>query len=98
MKWYSDFYSIENEIRATDTPEGIYSLCGLSKEGKVRAMLTYYSDDDHAPDKQIRIDFGRKGKFEVFLLDKEHDAPLTDRTEDLTFCMKVQTCLYLVEV
>ena len=36
------------------------------------AMVTYYNDNDNAEKKDIKIDFGKKGTYEIYLLDKEH--------------------------
>lgn len=97
MKWYSSFYKLENEVRAENSVENIYSICGVDKSGKITAMLTYYSDNDNAPDKEIQIDFGKKGKYRVYLLDDHHDGELVDITEKLKFNIKVHTCLYICE-
>ena len=97
MKWYSSFYKLESEIRPENDAENIYSLCGVDKDGKITAMLTYYSDNDNAPDKQIKLDFGRKGTYEVYLLDDKYDEKLIETGEELVFDMKVHSCLYIRE-
>ena len=98
FKWYSEFYDLENELRSETDPQNIYSLCGIDKEGKVTAMVTYYADDDNASEKEIEIDFGKNSKYEVYLLDDEHNAELTDTTDSLTFNMKVHSCLLIKEI
>lgn len=47
LMWYGKFYDMENEIRAENKIENIYSLCGVDKNGKVLCAITYYSDDDN---------------------------------------------------
>ena len=74
LMWYGKFYDLENEIRAENKIENIYSLCGVDKDGKALCIITHYSDDDNAETKEIKIDFGRKGKYEIYSLDSEHDG------------------------
>ena len=98
MLWYSDFYKLEGEVRAENEVDKIYTLCGVSDSGKVTAMLTYYTDNDNAPNKEIELDFGKDGKYEVYLLDKEHDGELIDTTDKLLFNMSVHSCLLIKEI
>ena len=98
MLWYSFFYQTEYEVRAENDCEGIYSLCGVDREGKITAMFTYYSDDDNAPQKRMAADFGRDAKFEVYLLDETHDGEMTGVTDSPEFTMDIHSCLLLREV
>ena len=70
----------------------------MSDSGKVTAMLTYYTDNDNAHNKEIELDFGKDGKYEVYLLDKEHDGELIDTTDKLLFNMSVHSCLLIKEI
>ena len=97
LKWCGMLYDMEAEIRCENEPENVYSLCGIDKEGKVLSVITYYTDDDNAPNKEITVDFGRDGKYEIYLLDDEHDGELTEVTDKLTFNMKVQSCVMIKE-
>lgn len=98
LYWYGMFYGAEKEIPPETQPDNIYSLCGVGKNGKVLAVVTYYSDDDDAGNRTVRIDFGKQGKYEVYLLDAENDGVLTTTTEELVFDMKVHSCLLIKEV
>ena len=98
MMWYSNFYKLENEVRAEQEVEQIYSLCGVGKDGKITAMLTYYTDDDYAPKKDIALDFGRNGKYEIYLLDETHDGELIEVTEQLEFTLERHSCILIKEV
>ena len=98
LYWYGMFYDMEKEIPSENEIEDIYTLCGVSGEGKVLATLTYYSDDDDAENKKIKLDLGRDGKYEIYLLDEEHDASLVGVTDTLEFDMKVQSALLIKEI
>ncbi|MBR3934105.1 MAG: hypothetical protein IKJ68_09395 [Clostridia bacterium] len=97
FKWYSMFYSLENEVQCENEPKNIYSLCGTDRDGKVLSMITYYTDDDNAPNKEITVDFGKESTYEIYLLDNNHDAELIETTDKLTFDMKVHNCILIKE-
>ncbi len=98
MYWYGMFYDMEKEIPAQKEIENIRSLCGVDKDGKVLSVVTYFSDDDAAENKTVSVDFGKKGKYEIYLLDETHDGTLIATTEDLTFDMKVQSAVLIKEI
>lgn len=60
-------------------------------------MLTYYSDEDHLPDKEIKVDFGKESKYEVYLLDEDHNEDLLGVFDSLQFTMKQNTCILVKE-
>ncbi len=49
-------------------------------------------------DKTVKLDFGKSGNYEIYLLDQEHTNDLVATTDDLTFTMKNQTCFLIKEV
>lgn len=98
LKWYGMFYDMEVEVKCNTEIENIYSLCGVDQNGKTLTVITYYTEDDNAEPKTINIDFSRKGRYEVYFLDKEHDAELTAQTSDLIFAMEANTCIMIKEV
>ena len=98
LMWYGKFYDMENEVRAENKIENIYSLCGVDKDGKVLCIVTHYSDDDNTEAKEICVDFGRKGNFEIYLLDLEHDGELIKTTDELSFTMPVHSCVMIKEI
>lgn len=98
LMWYGMFYDCKCEIRAAEKTDKVYSLCGKKSDGKILCMLTYYSDDDGAPDKEISVDFGKSGKYEVYLLDKEHDGAASYVTDDLKFNLKIHSCVLIKEI
>ena len=97
LYWYGTFYDLEAEIRAINEPESIYTLAGADKHGKATAVITYYSDDDNAEEKEVFIDFGRISEYDIYLLDKENDGSLIKTTNDLKFIMKNHSCIMIKE-
>ncbi len=98
MYWYGKFYDMAREIPSANKIENIYSLCGVDEKGKVLSILGHYSDDDNAENKTVSLAFGKKGKYEIYLLDDTHDGTLVATTEDLTFDMKVQSAVLIKEI
>lgn len=96
--WYGKFYDTEREIPAENSVENIYSLCGADAHGKTLTVVTYYTDDDLAENKTVLVDFGREGKYEIYLLDDEHDAQLVDTTDSLVFDMKNCSAVLIKEI
>lgn len=94
--WYGHFYDCEKEIPAENTLPDIYPLCGVDANGKVTAMIAYYTEqDDVAKDKAFTLDFGRDGDFEVWLVDKDHTAEKIAPT--LTLTLKPSSVVFLKE-
>ena len=98
MKWYGMFYDLAYQVPACNDIPGLYSLCGCGADGKLTAVITYYSEDDASEDKEVRIDFGKPGRYEITLVDADHDGTPIGITEDLTFRMKVDSCILIKEI
>jgi hypothetical protein len=98
FKWYGKFYDMQAEIRSENQVPNIYTLCGCNEGGKLLCTVTYYSDNDNADKKEIKLDFGKSGNYNIYLLDETHDAKLVKTTNDLKFTMKVNTCIMIEEV
>ena len=98
LAWYGQFYDLECDVACTESPENIYTLCGVDKDGKAMAIVTYYSNDDDAPDKDIAVDFGKSGKYEIYRVDASCTGELVDTTSDLNFHMPVHTILLIKEI
>jgi hypothetical protein len=97
LKWYGEFYDLENEVRAENSIEDIYTLCGVDKEGKVTAIISRFSDDDTKENTKLKIDFGKNAQFDIFLLDKDHDGELVKTTTDIILDMPVHSCVLIKE-
>ena len=98
LMWYGKFYDLESEVRAKNRIENVYSLCGVDKDGKALCVITHYSDDDDMPAKEIGVDFGRKGNYEIYLLDKDHDGELVGTTDEPSFLMPIHSCVMIREI
>lgn len=97
LYWYGKFYDMEKEIPAAETPENIHTLCGVDQDGKALAVIAHYHAEDAEP-KTVKVDLSRHGKYEVYLLDEEHDGELVMTTEDLTFELKNLSAVLIKEV
>ena len=69
LYWYGAFYDLCQEKRATFLPQDIYALCGTNSAGKLLCIITYYTDMDDMPTREIALDFGREGSFEISMVD-----------------------------
>lgn len=98
LMWYGKFYDMEYEIRAENSIDKVYSLCGVGKDGKVLCVITYYTDDDSAEAKDISVDFGKTGKYEIYVLDDSRSGELLKTTTELSFGMKNQSCILIKEI
>ena len=98
LMWYGKFYDMKAELRCRNEPENIYTLCGEDENGKILCVVTNYSDNDEAPDQSVKLDFGKSGEYEVYLLDQEHDGECMDTVNDLEFNIKNQTCILIKEI
>ena len=97
MYWYGMFYDMKAWIPAENKLDNIYTLCGIDENGKAMAVVTYYSDDDNAPNKSVKLDFGRCGNYEIYVLDSEKDGELIGTTSDLTFDMSIHSSILIKE-
>jgi hypothetical protein len=98
LYWYGMFYDMEKEIPADNKLDNIYSLCGVDKNGKTLSIITYYTDDDDAPDKKVKIDFGKEGRYDIYTVDETHDGEKTATVDKLEFNMKKHTILLIKEI
>lgn len=97
LKWSGDLYDSDNEVICEDEIKNIYTLCAV-KKNKAEIVITYYSDEENLPDKELTIDLGRKGKYEIYLVDETHDGELIETTENLTFVIKQNTFIKIKEI
>ncbi|MBQ9975677.1 MAG: hypothetical protein IJP16_04135 [Clostridia bacterium] len=98
LMWYGKFYDMEYEVRCKNQPEGIYTLCGVDKDGKVLCIVVNYSDNDDSPSRELSLDFGKSGSFELYLVDDNHDGELIDTTEELAITLPRQSFMLIKEV
>jgi len=98
LYWYGMFYDLEYEIPSKERIDNIYTLCGVDKDGKILATVTYYSDNDNAENCEIELNFGKNGNYEIYLLDSEHDGELIKTTDELKFDMKIHSSVLIKEI
>lgn len=96
FKWYSEFYGLQ-EVRCNDEKD-IYALCGRAADGKTKTVVTYYVERDDAQAKEIELDFGRKGRYEVYALNAEKTNECIGVTDELTFTLEPNSCLFIKEI
>ena len=96
--WYGMFYDCEAEVRSECDPEDIYTLAGVDKNGKLTAAVTYYTNDDEAPSKDVKLDFGRVGEYEVYYLDNSHDPKVPVKTSKLEFTLERCVSILVKEI
>ena len=97
LKWYGMLYDMKHEVVCEDTLPNLYTLCGVNEEDKLTCIVTHFNESDLGESKDVHIDFGKEGVFEVYLLDEDNDATLLGEYTDLTFTMKRNSCLLIVE-
>ena len=99
LAWYGQyFYDLKNYVPATDCDKDIYTLCGTDENGRITCIVTHYSENDETAPKRVKLDFGRKAKFEVYLVDEDHDGELIKVTSRTSFKMPVHSFILLREV
>ena len=98
LYWYGKFYDMQAYVPCQSHAESLYTLCGVDKDGKLLCVVTHYTEDDDAAPKEVTLDFGREGNFEVYRLDEAHDGELTETTSQTTFTMKRHSCILLREI
>ena len=97
FKWYGKLYDMKYEIRANNSIKDVYSLCGADADNKLTAIVTYYTDDDEAEEKCVRVDLGKAGKYNIYCVDEEHNGELTATTDDIVLKMKPNSFFLICE-
>ena len=97
LLWFGQMYDLKY-LPVDNHPEEIYPLCGIDENGKITCILTYYTNNENATERQISLDFGREVQFEVTLLDEEHTATSEGVTTATELSMKPLSCILLKEI
>ncbi len=98
LKWYGDYYDLEREVLCENEIENVYTLCGVDKDGKAELIIAYYSDKENLKDKEIEVDFGKKGNYEIYVVDKQRSGELVKTTEALKITMKHNSFVKIKEI
>lgn len=97
LAWYGMFYDGYRVVRAAEKLPDLYCLAGVNEQGKLLAVLTHYAENDDTLPKEVTLDIGRPGKFEICLVDDAHENVFVP-AEDLTFTMKVHSMILIREL
>ena len=62
------------------------------------AIITNYSENDDAPAKDIKLDFGKDSKYEIYIVDAEKNGELACVTENLEFTLPLHSFMLVKEV
>lgn len=98
LLWYSYFYKMENVIESKHSMNDIYALSGVDKNGKTLTVVSYYTDEDNMPNKTFEVDYGKKGNYEIYLLDDKHNGELIKTTDAAELEMAPNTCVLIKEI
>ena len=99
LAWYGqNYYELENYIPQKNSVKNLYSLCGTDNDGRITCIVTYYSENDKARSKRVKLDFGREAKFEAYLVDEENDEKKIKIPKSLEFDMKPNSFILLKEI
>lgn len=97
LLWYGMLYDAEYELRAESVPENIHYLCGEDKNGKILAMMTYYSDNDEEKPIDLCFDAGKDAEFEAWILDGGSEPEKKSISSSGIITMKIHSCVLIKE-
>ena len=96
FKWFSEFRDLA-ELRTDDHVEDIYTLCGTDKDGKITAVITYYTNDETKPEKTLCIDFEKTGSYDLHYLDADRTDEITEQTNAPVLRLRPNSCVMIRE-
>ena len=97
LYWYGMFYDCVKEVRCKESIPGIYTLCGVDKNGKRMAVITHYSNNDGTRAQDVALDLGAPGEYDIYRLDDATDGQYVKTVGDLSFTLPVYTSLLIKE-
>ena len=97
---FSKLYKLDSSIFTTEDCVEVYSTAALG-DTEAALLVSYFDDDDNAPEKEIEIDISNLPKFssatvEYYLLDEEHNCDLvnSETVSSNAFDLKLKMSLY----
>ena len=98
--WFARLYESKYEVVSENKVKDVFTLCGVKEDGKLLATLTYFNDnqEEFKNTKEITMDFGKKAKYNVYLINADHENELITTTDDLTFTVKMHDCILIEEI
>ena len=91
------FYDCVKEVRCSASIPGIYTLCGVDKNGKRMAVITHYSNNDGTRAQDVALDLGAPGEYDLYRLDETTDGQFVKTVSDLSFSLPIYTSLLIKE-
>lgn len=94
---FSELYDIKNEVLSTTSCKDIYVVAASDKTRKA-AMITYYSPDKAAPEKEVTIDLGVSGEWQIETLNNEktmEKQTVLVSDNKITLTMEPETVLFI---
>ena len=67
-------------------------------EAPQECIVANYSEDDKLCEKEVKLDFGKNGKYEVYTVDEENDGTLSCTTEDPELVIKPFSFVLIKEI
>ena len=97
LQMFSKLYRLENQVSCLYEDADLYAV-SAAKDKNMAAMICYYTLDENATEKQIKIHLEQDSTMQLYLLDREHDCePVMEFTGNtVEFAMKPNSVLQLV--
>ncbi len=73
IKLFDELYRAGEQIECINDEENIYAVGAVDKDGNVKLLISYYTDDDGVSDEkelEIKIEYLKNTEFKKFLVDK----------------------------
>ena len=96
--WYGKLYDGYKELRIEKGHPDIYALCGVREDGKRIMLCTHYNKDDSTPAMDVEFDFGKQGKYNIYLVNNQVKNKLVKTTDELKLTLNNFDCILVEEV
>ncbi len=78
---FNQLYRLDTAVAVERDSTDVWAVAAKTQGGEQNVMLSYFNDDDDAPEKEVKVSFTNaenvKGvRLEYYLLDETHDAEL----------------------
>ena len=97
LYWYGMLYG-KTEVECQTEVDDVYTLCGVDEQGKSLTIVTYYPDCDNTSDKSVKLEYGKQGEYEVYLVDDCHEGELLGKVKELEFEMHPNSIMLIKEI
>lgn len=87
--WFSKLYEIGKQVAAASDDEAIYAVASSNNE-RTAIMVTYYTYDEQAREKNVKISLDDIKEYEITVLSREKNAEVVGSFEGKSFTMNLQ--------